>query len=457
MAVEKINVRLWAKRLLVYLAGLFCMAVGVVFSVKSALGVSPVTCLANVVHQITALDLGVCTTAVYCLYILAELVILRRKFKPHMLLQIVASFLFGSLVSLATALFSFLPSPELYPLRLLYLAISIPLVAVGVMLYLTPNILPTPGEGMSLAISMQTGLSVANSKMIFDCTMVAVSAVVSLIWFRGLVGVREGTVISALLVGFVMKRMMALWQPALLCFVGRESKVERAIRSSVPLDRSGKPKILITISREFGSGGYEVGKTLAQLLGVRFYDDEVLIPLEAEESGLSQDFIRGHERHLRHEVVYDFLTAAYTMTNQELSPLERLFAAQNAVIRRLAAGDESCVIVGRCSDYILYDDPNNFRVFVHADPACRVRRIEAAYGGAQRDMEATDRARAWIYKQCTGRPWGDRRYFHLSVDSGKLGVEGSAELIMEAVRLWCRARGMDAVEAERKSPSPGAV
>lgn len=433
----------WGKRLLVYLAGLFLMAVGVVFSVRSSLGVSPVTCLANVVHQITGQDLGICTTAVYCLYILAELLLLGRRFQPRMLLQIVASFLFGSLVSLATKLFVFLPVPELYPLRLLYLFISIPLVAMGVMLYLAPDILPTPGEGMSLAISIRTGLPVANSKTIFDCTMVVVSAVVSLVWFHGLVGVREGTVLSALLVGVVLKRLMLWFQPAVLRFVEREGKVARAVSATVPMDSHGKPKILITISREFGSGGYEIGRELAERLGIEFYDDEKLIPLEAEESGLAPDFIRGHERHLRHEVVYDFLTTAYTMTNQELSPLERLFAAQNAVIHRLAAGDSSGVIVGRCADYVLHNDPNSFRVFIHATPEERLRRVETQYGGGARDMEATDRARAWIYRRCTGRQWGDGRYYNLTVDSGKLGIAGSVSLLDEAIRLWCDARGVE--------------
>ena len=443
----------WAKRLLVYLVGLFCMALGVVFSVKSDLGVSPVTCLANVVYQITltlpggGLDLGVCTTAVYCLYIFVEFLILRRQFKPAMLLQIVASFLFGALVSLATAVMAFLPAPEAYPLRLLFLLISIPLVALGVMLYLAPNILPTPGEGMSLAISTKTGLSVANCKMIFDCTMVVVSAVVSLAYFHGLVGVREGTVISALLVGFVMKRMMRVCQPGLLRFVERETKVERAARAHqpVPLDRSGKPKIMVTLGREFGSGGYEIGRRVAQALGVTFYDQQ-LIPMEARESGLSEAFVRGQEKHLAHEVIYDFMTSGYAMSNHGLTPLEQLFAARTAILRRIAASDESCVIVGRCADYILYDDPNNFRIFVHAAPEQRIQRIRGQYHDseeeARRDLEATDRGRAWVYKQCTGRTWGDGRYYNLAVDSGKLGIEGSVELILNAIRLWCDVRGV---------------
>ena len=87
------------------------MALGVIFSVKSALGVSPVTCLANVTSQISGLGLGMCTTGTYCLYILVEFIILRRDFRPEMLLQIVASFFFGLLVSLASSLLSFIPAP----------------------------------------------------------------------------------------------------------------------------------------------------------------------------------------------------------------------------------------------------------------------------------------------------------------------------------------------------------
>ncbi|MBR1780164.1 MAG: hypothetical protein IJ751_02015 [Oscillospiraceae bacterium] len=220
---------LWGKRLLVYLVGLFCMAIGVVFSAHSALGVSPVGSLANVLYQIakdqglTAINLGNCTIATYCLYIFVEFLILRRDFKPQMLLQLVASFLFGWLVNAASALFSFLPEPGSYPIQMLYLLASIPMVAVGVMLYLSPNILPTPGEGMSLAISKKTGLSMGSSKTVFDCSMVVLSALTSLIYFHALIGVREGTVICALLVGFVMKRLQSVFQKPLLRFVERET------------------------------------------------------------------------------------------------------------------------------------------------------------------------------------------------------------------------------------------
>ena len=177
---DKNAVLLWAKRLLIYFCGLFCIATGIAFSAKSGLGVSPVGSPANVLYQI-GLDLGLPTSffnlgnwtiAVYCVYILMQIVMLGRKFKPVQLLQLLISFLFGYMVNLTTAMVSGLPAPTNYGMQLLYLIANIPMVALGVMLYLSPNLLPTPGEGVALAISERWNTSVATGKTIFDCSMV---------------------------------------------------------------------------------------------------------------------------------------------------------------------------------------------------------------------------------------------------------------------------------------------
>ena len=458
--IDRNFILLWAKRLLVYLAGLYLMALGVVFSASSDLGVSPVTSLANVVYQISLsagapayVNLGNCTTAVYCLYILAELLILRKDFKPSMLLQLLVSLLFGQLVNLAAAMMSFLPAPGSYAMQLLYLLCSVPLVAMGVMLYLSPDIFPTPGEGMSLAISARTGWSVGSSKTLFDCSLVVISAAASLIYFHKLVGVREGTVLCALTVGFVMKQFQKVFQAGLLRFVERESKIDRRVQTYMEgyrMDASGKPKIIITIGREFGSGGHDIGKMLAERLGVTFYDKQ-LNAMAAERSGLPLSTVEELEGHMEREIVYDFRNAPYDMINGALSPAEQLFAAQAAVIRQIAASDESCVILGRCADYILYDDPNCFRIFIHARPEARIRRIMAAFGldaeEAKRQMENTDRSRARHYKHFTGRKYGRQEYYHLGLDSGILGAEDSVELTLNAIRLWCDVRGTHPLDA----------
>lgn len=451
---------LWIKRVLVYLVGLYCMAIGVVFSARSNLGVSPVGSLANVLYQIGLaeqmpgyVNLGNCTTAVYCLYILAELLILRRDFKPKMLLQLAASFLFGQLVNIATAMMAFLPAPNSYAVQMLYLLCSVPLVAVGVMLYLSPNILPTPGEGMSLAISKKTGLSVGSSKTVFDCSLVVISAATSLIYFHGLVGVREGTVICALFVGFVMKQMQKVCQKPLLRFVEREDKVSRALSEAAEgyqMDATGKPKIIITIGREFGSGGHEIGMLLAERLGITFYDHQ-LNELASAQSGIPLAKVEEMEHHLERELVYDFKNAAYAMNNEGLSPDERLFVAQTTVIRQIAAGDESCVIMGRCADYVLYDDPNCFRLFIHARPDARIERIMGQFGldetQARAQMENTDKSRAQHYKRFTGRDYGKQEFYHLGVDSGMLGTEGSVDVIVNTIIKWCDVRGTHPLSA----------
>ena len=218
---------LWARRLLVYVCGLFCIALGVAFSAKSGLGVPPVGSPANVLYQIgrdmglveKPFNLGNWTIAVYCVYILAQVIILGKKFRPVQLLQLVVSFLFGYLLNFAVALLSGLPEPANYAMRALYLCISIPLVALGVMTYLIAELLPTPGEGVVLAMRERWGTSVGTGKTIFDCAVVAIAVIMSLGWFRGFVGVREGTVLTALLTGFVIKLLQRYLQKPLRRFV----------------------------------------------------------------------------------------------------------------------------------------------------------------------------------------------------------------------------------------------
>ena len=456
MKMKKSSLLVWSKRLLIYVLGLYIMAIGVVCSSRSALGVTPVSSLGNVLYQIGAsagapsfVNLGNCTTAVFCLYLVVEFLILRRDFKPAMLLQVAAALLFGQLVNLASATLAFLPAPQSYVLRLVYLLVSIPLVSAGVMLYLSPNLLAMPGEGLCLAVVQKTGRSMGTVKTFFDCSVVLLSVAVSLLYFRGLVGVREGTVISALLVGFVLKLLQKPFQKPLLRFVERESKADRALALELAsqgylTDASGKPKIIITIGREFGSGGMEIGQRLAERLGIALYDRQ-LDEIAAEKSGLPLEKVQAMSLRMERGTLSGFMDAAYAMSNEALSPEEQYYVAESSAIRQIAAGNESCVIIGSCADYLLYDDPNCFRVFIHARPDIRVKRIMAITGDSQEEArrltESTDRARASYYKRYTGRDYGKQEYYHLGLDSGLLGTDESVECIINILHRWCDVRG----------------
>ena len=205
-------------------------------------------------------------------------------------------------------------------------------------------------------------------------------------------------------------------------------------------------KRIITISREFGSGGRTIGKEVAQKLGYSYYDKE-LVRQVAVETGFDEKYIEqaGEYAPSKNWLSFGFAARGSQGAMEGMSANDFLWAIQCRVIRSLAE-KEPCVIVGRCADYILYDDPNSFRVFVHAAPEQRVQRIQDQFHTspeqARRDLEATDRGRSWVYKQCTGRSWGDGRYYNLAVDSGKLGIDGSVELILNAIRVWCDVRGV---------------
>ena len=154
---------------------------------------------------------------------------------------------------------------------------------------------------------------------------------------------------------------------------------------------------IITIGREFGSGGAEIGRRLAERLGIAFYDRQ-LDEMAAEKSGMPLERVQALSRHMERAMLSGFMDGAYAMTNDALSPEEQYFVAESSAIRQVAAGDESCVILGRCADYVLYDDPNCFRIFIHARQDIRIKRVMATMDltqeEARRLAENTDRARA---------------------------------------------------------------
>lgn len=143
------------KRIIIYCIGLFIMAIGVTFSVKSNLGVSPVNAIPYVVSLISGLDQGLCVSVIFCSYIILQVFILKKDFKFHSLLQIICASLFGYFVSFSNMIFYFTPS-ENYMIRLIYMLVSIILIGIGVYLYLEAKLVPLPAEGVMMALKEKT-------------------------------------------------------------------------------------------------------------------------------------------------------------------------------------------------------------------------------------------------------------------------------------------------------------
>lgn len=437
-----------AKRLLVYCVGQFILAISVVLAARSSLGASPTTSIPNVIHNIlisrgnTALNLGTLTTIIYLVFLVIQLLFLGRDFKPYMLLEIAQSLVFGYFITAAQLLLAFLPDPVNYAGRLIYLIACIPLIALGVIIYTSAQLISAPADGTIAAISKRLGWAIPKAKLFFDVSVVVIAAIVSLVFFRGLVGVREGTIILAVCVGPVMKPIMARLQKPLMEFCGTQTRREAAMASAqaAVLDPG---KLIITIDWEFGSGGDLLARDLAEKLGARVFSNDELVSMEIAESGLPERFVTEHEKLMRHSAVYDYATYAYTI-QQDLDPLDELYAAQVEVVRRIAATEKCAIIFGHCGNYILRDDPNCFKLFIHAATPVRVQRSEARHRideeGAQRAISATDHSRAKYHHDFTGEMWGQAKYYDLSFSTTGFAKPYSLDLVVDAVEKWKASR-----------------
>ena len=201
---EKIKNENYTTRLLVYLLGLFIMTLGISMSVKSDLGVSPVSSIPYTITCITGLEMGKATIVFHIALVALQIVILRGAFQIKNLLQVVVGVVFGYFTTFSNYLFSFLPTPDNLAVRLVMMLGSTVLIACGIFFYLPADIIPLAGEGAMKAISDTTNALFSKVKIGFDVTMAAVSLTACLIILKKFSSVGVGTVIAAVLVGAVL-------------------------------------------------------------------------------------------------------------------------------------------------------------------------------------------------------------------------------------------------------------
>lgn len=198
-------------------------------------------------------------------------------------------------------------------------------------------------------------------------------------------------------------------------------------------------KQIITVSREFGSGGRTVGKRVAELLGVPYYDKE-LVKQVAVETGFNEKFIEQQGEYAspwKNLLSYAFAGAGARQPMNGLSTDDFLWVIQCKVILELAEKGP-CVIVGRCADYILREREDCLNVFIHANLPFRADRIVRLYGESEQKpekrLEEKDKRRKAYYKHYTGRDWGMYTNYDLSLNTSVVGIERAAQLIVEVAK-----------------------
>ena len=194
---------------------------------------------------------------------------------------------------------------------------------------------------------------------------------------------------------------------------------------------------IYTIGREFGSGGKDIGTALAKRLEVKCYDKE-LLKEASKESGYCAEMFENHDEKPTNSLLYSLVMDTYSFGGYSSAPFldmplnHKIFLAQFDTIKKIA-DKGSCVIVGRCADYALADNPNCINVFIHANLDYRAERIAKKLNlsvNKARDMvQKTDKQRASYYNYYTSKKWGDSRGYDLTLDSGRIGVQGCVDLI----------------------------
>ena len=200
-------------------------------------------------------------------------------------------------------------------------------------------------------------------------------------------------------------------------------------------------RTVITIGREFGSGGHEIGMKLAEKLGIKCYDKE-LLELAAKESGLCEELFASQDEKPTNSFLYslvmDTYSLGYTNSYVDMPINHKVFLAQFDAIKKLAER-ESCVIVGRCADYALEEFDNVLSVFIHADMDARIRRIARIYdltdAKAKDLIKKTDKRRSSYYNYYSNKKWGAAESYNICLDSSLLGIDGTAKAIEQLVAL----------------------
>ena len=196
-------------------------------------------------------------------------------------------------------------------------------------------------------------------------------------------------------------------------------------------------KTIITIGRQYGSAGHSIGKILADDLGIKYYDKE-LLERAAKDSGLCQELFENHDEKPTNSFLYSLVMDSYSFgygsTMMDMPLNQKVFLAQFDTIKKIAER-ESCVIVGRCADYALSDNPDCINIFIHADMDKRVKiisqRANITESKARDLIQKQDKQRASYYNYYTSKKWGDSQSYHLTLDSGKLGIDGCIDMILK--------------------------
>lgn len=434
----KLSKQEYIKRYIWFILGLYILSMGIALSTKANLGVSPVSSIPYVLSLALPFSLGKITIVVQLIYIGCEIAILRKRFNPINFLQILIVVIYGYFNDFSLFLVSRV-EPANYAAQWALCIVSMFIIAFGVNMEVKAGVMMLAVDGLMVTISQEFHIDFGKVKIAFDSSQVAIAVVCSFLCMHGLKGVREGTIAAAIFVGMIIK----LYNSKLAGFYQAIGLTPIAKTNAASSEESAASTLLphiITISREVGSGGYEIGKRVSERMNIPLYNKDMLF-LAAEGLGESPAEIEQKEQHMIYRFFQQLNNEAYAPV-LDPEPVNSFTSKQDAFVNEIAS-KESCVIVGRLSSYFLRNRPNCFHVFIYAPVEIRVAHIAAAnhitLEEARTEVEKRDLERKRHHKFYTGTEYGDVHHHHLALDSSCTDFDQCAEIIQLAAEKYFAA------------------
>ena len=424
---------------ILFVIALAINAFGIAFITRALLGTSPITSITYVMSMFTSLTMGQWTIVLNLGFMVLELPFMRKEdLKSDLvcyLLQIPTTLFFGSFIDVSMNALSWL-QPEMYVLKIASLLLGCVILALGIALEVKANVAMAAGEYFVKAIARRLRTDFGYPKLGFDSSLVALSCIVSYAVMGTIQGVREGTVVAAIIVGPIV-HFISPWFKVFDRFLYPSGKTGRpAGQASLPVEDFHPGHRVITIAREFGSGGHLLGERLSKELGIRLYDKE-FIHLAAQESGMDEAYIRKNEQSIPSFWLKSVYAQNKNTVEQSMAPDDVLFVAESKIVQE-AAAKEDCVIVGRCADFVLDGQPGLIRVFCCAGLEAARQRCVQEYGlpadKAESEIKRVNRKRMAHYEYYTGRKWGDPHHYDLVVNTSHVSIEEAFRMIGELYR-----------------------
>lgn len=446
MEKVKRSKREWVRRYISFIFILFVIAFGTSLSIRANLGSSPISAPPYVLSLIPGIPMtmGAIVICMHVLFIIIQILLLRRQYELRQLTQIFVSFLFGFYTDVTMWMTSFMQVPATlphaigYPLQFIELLIGGGLLAFGIACEVRCDSLMLAGEGLPLALSKAVKKDFGKVKICSDTSLVIIGVALMYYFFGHwdwkMIGV--GTLVSMFYVGFMVRVFAPHISWLDIIFIpADERQVEETEEEEEETEEEAVPYI-ITIAREYGSGGLTLGKLLAQRLGVDYYD-HAIIDATAKRLGYTSEFVRENEQNISNGKLWELIfTDKSIPMSMNPSHDDAIFVSESRIIRALAI-KKPCVIIGRCANWVLRGDHKVFRIFVTSNREDAVKRVmekdHLSPDAAAKRIEQVNTGRSNHYFQYTGRRWTDAHDYDLVFNTSALSIDQCADMVVKCI------------------------